>query len=175
MTSLGILFALHLVMPGIRQRSRCMPMSQRRRPVHPRNIGWVRLVRATWPGLCASTSIVLARSRKPSAIALILALAAAASSTLIAQISEPEACVMTHHECDDTAKIADCCCHASDATHQGGPIESRVQLAVDLSPHPVTLPAGTFAETSRTGQQIHTSPPPASPPDFATRFAPLLI
>ena len=160
-------------MPGIRQSSGGAPASPPRPPSPP---VFFRLVRATWRGLCASIGIVLSRSRKLSAIALIVALLAATSSTLIAECAQPDACAMTHHECDHTARITECCCgHASDASHQGGPIESRVQLTVDLSPLPVALAAGTFADTSGTSFQVHTSPPSVSPPDFATRFAPLLI
>jgi hypothetical protein len=119
--------------------------------------------------------MVVSRSERLSALVLIVALVGATSSTLIAQAAQPDACVMTHHECDQTTKVTDCCCHASDATHQGGPIESRVQLAVDLSPHPVALARGTFEDTARNSVQLHTPPPSVSPPDPASRFAPLLI
>jgi hypothetical protein len=114
--------------------------------------------------------------RKLSAIVLIAAVVTTTGATLIAQGAQHEACATNHHECDDTARIAQCCCgHASDASNQGGPVESRVQLTVDLSPLPVALAAGTFADTSGTSFQVHTSPPSVSPPDLATRFAPLLI
>ena len=172
MTSLSVLGIPGL--PGIRQTGRSSPQSKGSRPVY-RTTGSRRRLIGVWLGLCSSPCIVQFRSRRSSAIALIVALVAAASSTLIAQATQPEACVMTHHECDHTARIADCCCLASDASHPAGPIESRVQVVVDLSPHPVALPTGTFADTSRTSLQIHISPPSVSPPDFTTRSAPLLI
>ena len=125
--------------------------------------------------LCSFIYTVTPRSERLSMIALIAALVAAASSTLIVQATQPAACVMTHHECDHTARITDCCCLANDASPQGGPIESRVQLAVDLSPHPVALPAGAFADTSGSSLHVHIPPPSASPSDFTTRSAPLLI
>ena len=129
-----------------------------------------------WRGLCASIGMVLLRSGKLWAIAVMVAILAATSSTLIAECAQPEACPMQHHECDHTARITDCCCgHASDASHQGGPIESRVQLTVDLSTLPVALAVGAFADTSGTSLRFHASPPSISAPDFATRFAPLLI
>jgi hypothetical protein len=113
---------------------------------------------------------------KLAAIALIIAVVTATGSTLIAEGAQREACAMKHHECNNTARITPCCCgHASDASHQGGPVESRVQLTVDLSPLPVALAAGTFADPFGTSVRIDTSPPPVSLPDFATRFAPLLI
>lgn len=156
MTSLSALRTLRL--PGIRQSA-----------------AGARHLLGVWRSLCSSTSIVQSRSRRLSAIAMIAALVTAASSTLIAQATRPEACVMTHHECDHTARITDCCCLASDASHSGGPIESRVQLPVDLSTHPVALPAGTFADMSRSSLQIHVPPLSVSLQDFTTRSAPLLI
>ena len=161
-------------LPGIRQRHARLPQPQERGSAYPTDGGHRSLI-CEWRAFCSSFRIMPFGPRKLSAVALIVAVVAAASSTLIAQAVQPEACVMSHHECDHTARITDCCCIASDASHPGGPIESRVQLAVDLSPHPIALPAGTFADTSRTSLQLHTSPPPASPPDFTTRSAPLLI
>ena len=175
MTSLGTLLTLRL-MPGIRQRSWCVPPAHGRRPVQLMNFGCVRLVRVTWRGLCASIGMVLSRSEKLSAIALVVALVAATSATLIAECAQPEACPMQHHECDQTVRITECCCgHASDASHQGGPIESRVQLTVDLSTLPLALAVRAFADTPGTSVRVHTAPPSVYPPDFATRFAPLLI
>jgi hypothetical protein len=114
--------------------------------------------------------------RKLSSLALVAAVVSTLGANLIAWGAQHEACATQHHECDDTARIAQCCCgHASDASNQGGPVESRVRLAVDLSPLPVALVAGTFADTSGTSLQVHTSPPSISPTGLATRFAPLLI
>lgn len=172
MTSLQALGALGL--PGIRHRGRCMRKSQGRRSLYRAEVSRRRLVGA-WRGFCSMTCIVLSRPGRLSALVLLVALITAASSTLIVQGAQPEACVMTHHECDQTARVTDCCCLAGDASHQGGPIESRVQLAVDLSPHPVGLLAGTFADTTRNSLQIQTLPPSVSPPDFTTRSAPLLV
>jgi len=114
--------------------------------------------------------------RKLSAIALIAAVVTTMGANLIARGAQHEACATKHHECDDTAKIAQCCCgHASDASDQSGPVESRVELTVDRSPLPIALTAGTFADASGTSLQVHTSPPSVSPPDLPTRFATLLI
>ena len=82
---------------------------------------------------------------------------------------------MDHHECEHSVRAAQFCCHASDASHQGGPAESRVQLTVDLSPHPAALAAGTFADISGTSLKTHGPPPSFSLTGLATRFAPLLI
>lgn len=174
MTSLGTLSALGLV-PGIRQFNCRLPLSHGHGPVHPTDSGRIPLVRATWRGLCASIGMVLSRSGKLSAIALIVAVLAATSSTLIAECAQPEVCPMQHHECDRTAWITDCCGHARDASHQGGPIESRVQLTVDLSTLALALAVGAFADIPGTSVRVHTSPPSVYPSDFATRFAPLLI
>ena len=144
-----------------------------RGPVYPMDLGGLRLP-GLWRGLCSFPGIVLSRPWKLSAIALVVTLVAATSSTLIAFGAQHEVCAM-HHECDQAPRITQCCCgHATDAS-QGGPVESRVQLTVDLSPLPVSLTAGIFADTSGTGLQTHTSPPSVFPPDLATRFAPLLI
>jgi len=175
MTSRGTLLTLGLA-PGTRQRIRCLPLSRDRRFVHPTEFGCIRLVRARWRGLCASIGVVRSRSRNPSAIALIVAFVAATGSSLIAECAQPEACPMQHDECERTAKIIECCCgHASDASHQGGPIESPVQLTADRSTLPVALAVGAFTDISGTSLRFHSAPPSVSPPDFATRFAPLLI
>lgn len=158
---------------GIRQRHQRMAQAQGRGSVYPADEGRCSLI--GWRAFCSSFRIMPFRPRKLSAFALIVAVVAAASSILIAQAAQPEACVMTPHDCADTPKVADCCCHFSDATHQGGPIESRVQLAVDLSPHPVALPAGAFADTSASSLHVQIPPPSSSPSDFTTRSAPLLI
>ena len=106
-------------------------------------------------------------------VALVVAVVAAAGSTLIAQSAR--ACEMKHHECHHTATITPCCCdHANDAANQGGPVESKIQLMVDLSALPLAL-AAVFVDTSGTSLRIHTSQPPAFPADLATRFAPLLV
>jgi len=111
--------------------------------------------------------------RKLSAIALIAAVVTTMGASLIA--AQHEACATKHHACDDTARIAQCCCgHASDASDQSGPVESRVQLTADPSPLPIALTAGTFADAG-TSLQVHTSPPSVCPPDLPTRFATLLI
>jgi hypothetical protein len=161
-------------LPGIRRWGRSTPRSKDPRSAYRTAVRRRRLL-GVWRGLCSSTCIVPSRLGRLSALTLLVALVTAASSTLIAQAAQPDVCVMTQQECDQTTRITDCCCLASDASHPSGPIESRVQLALDLSPHPVALPAGTFADTSRTYRQIHISPPPASPPDFTTGSAPLLI
>jgi len=129
-----------------------------------------------WHGLCYTICIVLSVHRKLSAIVLIAAVVSTLAANLIARGAEHEACATNHHECDDTARIAQCCCgHASDASNQGGPVESRVRLTVDFSPLPVALTAETFADASGASLQVHTFPPSISPTDLATRFAPLLI
>jgi hypothetical protein len=170
MTSLPILRTFGL--PGIRQRT---PQSHGHSPVYLTDLGLLRLL-GVWHGLCSSPCIVLSRTGKLSAIALIVAVVTTTGSTLIAQGAQHEACATKHHECDPTPRIVQCCCgHASDASSQGGPVESRVQLTAHLSPLPVALAAGTFADTSGMSLQVHTSPPSIYPPDLATRFAPLLI
>jgi len=111
--------------------------------------------------------------RKLAVMALIVAVVAAAGSTLIAQSAR--ACAMVHHECQHTTTITPCCGgHANDAANQGGPVESKIQLTVDLSALPLAL-TGVFVDTSGTILRIHTSQPSAFPSDLATRFAPLLI
>ena len=160
--------------PGIRQRGRRGPPSQGRSPACPTDWRGLRLF-GEWLGLCSVHCIVLSRSGTLAAIALIAALVTATGSTLIVECAQREACAMEHHECDRTAKITQCCCHASDASRHGGPVESRVQLTVDLSPHPAALAAGTFADISEASLKTHPSPPSVSRPDLATRFAPLLI
>jgi hypothetical protein len=118
--------------------------------------------------------IPLSLSRQLSAIVLIVAVVAAVGSPLIAESAHP--CEMTQHECHHTATIMPCCCdHASDTANQVGPVESKIQLTVDLSPLPIAQACGTIADTAGTNVQGHTSPPPACPPDLATRFAPLLV
>jgi hypothetical protein len=114
--------------------------------------------------------------RKLSTLALIVALVSTLGANLVGWGTEHEVCATQHHECDDTARIAQCCCgHVSDASNLGGPVETRVRLTVDLSPLPVALPAGTFADATGTSLQIHTPPASRALPDFVTRFAPLLI
>jgi hypothetical protein len=133
----------------------------------PRTLGLPGIRERRW-------RIPLSLSGKLSAIALIVAVVSATGSTLIAQSAR--ACGMKHPECHHTATIIPCCCdHASDAANQGGPVESRIRLTVHLSPLPTALAAGTFADTSETSIQIHTSPTPACPPGLATRFVPLLL
>lgn len=161
-------------LPDIRQGGLCLRQSPGGRSVRPTEAAAHRRAKA-WRDPCYVASIVSSRSVNLAAFALIGALVAAASSTLIVQAAQPEACVMTQHDCADTPKIADCCCHADDASHQGGPIESRVQLTVTLSHHPVQLAAGTFADTSVARFHVHTSPASISLPALATRFAPLLV
>jgi hypothetical protein len=113
--------------------------------------------------------------RRNSATALILALVWATGSNLIALAARPEACAMTHQACGQTAAVAQCCCHTRDASHRGAPIESRVHFGVDLSLHPVAVAAGMLADVPRTGVRSDRSPTTVPPPDFAARFAPLLI
>ena len=125
--------------------------------------------------LAFSVSTVSCRSVNLAAFALLVAVVAAASSTLIVQAAQSEVCVMTPPDCADTAKVADCCCHADDASQQGGPIESRAQLTVTLAHHPVELAAGALADTAVARLHIHTSPASIFLPDLATRFAPLLV
>ena len=127
--------------------------------------------------LCLSNGIVQPRSARLSAITLIVAILVATGSTLIAQSEPHAACAVNHHECGHTATITTpCCCgHATDASHEGGPVESRVRLTVDLSSLPVVPTAGTFADTSASNLQVDTALPSGSLPDLATRFAPLLI
>jgi hypothetical protein len=113
-----------LALPKIRQRRRPVPLTADRRRVCPIDSGRVRL-REAWRTLCASNGIVLFRPRHLSAIALIVAVIAATSSTLIADCTQPAVCPMQHQECDRATKITDCCCgHASDASRQGGPLDS---------------------------------------------------
>ena len=135
---------------------------------------WCRRLLDAWRGLC-SIACIVSRSEKLSALALVVSLVVATSSTLIAQVGQPEACVMTHHACDHFAKVTLSCCHAGDPLQQGGPTGFRVQLTVNLSSHPAEVPAEMFADSSVIGLRIHTSPRSVCPPDFATRFAPLLI
>lgn len=161
-------------LPGIRQRGRHVPLLQGRSPVYPAALRGHRLP-GEWLGLCFVHCIVLSRSGTLSAITLVVALVTATGSTLIVECAQREACAMEHHECEHIARVAQSCCHASDASHQGGPAESRVQLTVDLSPHPAELAAGVFANISGTSLKTHTSPPSVPAPDLATRFAPLLI
>ena len=161
-------------LPGIRQRRQSLPPLQMRGSVYPAKKE-PRSLLGGWRALCSSFCIVPFRPRKLSAFALIVAVVAAASSTLIVQAAQPDVCVMTPHDCADTAKVADCCCHADDGSHQGGPIESRTQLTVTLAHHPVELAAGAFADASVARPQIHTSPASIPLTDLATRFAPLLV
>lgn len=109
-----------------------------------------------------------------SAIALIVAVVTMSSSTLLAQGAQ--ACALKRHACHHAVRSAACCSdHANDAGNQVGPVESRIQLRVALSQLPPALAGGMFADSSRTGLRIRTTPPSVSPPDFTTRFAPLLI
>ena len=141
--------------------------------VNPAAFGCRRLVDA-WRGLC-SIACIVSRSEKLSALALVVALVVATGSTLIAQVGQPGACVMTHHACDHFAKVTLSCCHAGDPSQQGEPTGFRVQLTVNLSSHPAEVPAEMSADSSVISLRIHTSPRSVCPPDFATRFAPLLI
>jgi hypothetical protein len=136
-----------------------------------------RLSRISRRGSYPAARMVLSRLGKLSAIVLIAAVVTATGSTAIALGAQHEACAAKHHTCPlHTAMIAPCCCgHASDASNQGGPVESRVRLTVDLSPIPVALAVWTVADTSGTNLQFHASPPSVSPPELATRFAPLLV
>ena len=174
MASLTTLRSLGL--PRIRKRLRHRPLSCRLSTPFPATLGGRRRS-GMWRAPCSSTCIVLSRSGALSAIAiaLIVAILTATGSTLSAQGAQPEVCAMQHDVCHHTAKIAQCCCHASDATHQGGPIESRVQLTVDPSPYPVALSSVAFADTSEPNLQVLTALPSASRAGLATHFAPLLI
>ena len=116
---------------------------------------------------------MLSRSLHFAALALIFSLVVATGSTLIAQAAQPAPCVMAPHDCHQTTKVTPSCCHAGDGSQQG-PIESRVQLTVNLSHHPIELAAGTVARTSAR-LEFHTSSASISLPDLATRFAPLLV
>ena len=138
------------------------------------NVDRPRLLGA-WRGPCSSTCIVLSGLAKLRLVALIVALVTAAISPLIAECAQPDACPMQHHACDQTARIADCCCSYSNyASHPGGPVESRVQLAVSLPIPPASLGARGLADIG-TGLPFHTSPLSVLPPRVATRCAPLLI
>jgi hypothetical protein len=173
MTSLRTVSAHDL--PTIRQRCRHTQVWHVRSRVLPRDLGCLA-IGAAWRGLCASIGMVVSRSGKLAAFALIVAIAGATSSTLVAECARPEACPMQHQECHHTSRITECCRgHLGDASHQGGPVEARVQLTVDLSSLPLGLAAGACADVAGTSARIDTSPPSNSCRDLSARFAPLLI
>jgi uncharacterized heparinase superfamily protein len=109
-------------------------------------------------------------------MAVVAAVLVATGSLWLAAQPAHDACATRHHDCNQTARISQCCCGDQGVvSDQGGPVEARVRVSADASSVPVAFTAGTIRNAFHTGVPVHTSPPGRSPADLRTLFASLLI
>ena len=85
-------------------------------------------------------------------------------------------CAAKQHDCGKAPTIASCCCgDQGDASSQGGPVESSVQLNPSLTFAPCVVVTVDFSSLHAMHVGSNTSPPGASPLDRPTLFSSLLI
>lgn len=132
-----------------------------------------RLRRGT-PGARSADTVSCLRP-KLSALVVIAAILAAAGAPLLAAPAHP-ACASRDHGCGRAATLAKCCCgEQGPASDQGAPIQTRVQVAVDLAAVPALVAAPVMSDAAERIVRPRAFPPGATPPDLVTLFATLLI
>jgi hypothetical protein len=110
---------------------------------------------------------------KLSALVLVAVVIGLAGAPLVA---ETRHCDQKPHDCGKVTRIAPCCCgDHGDASNQGGPVETGVQINPGVHVIPALFSSVDFSHQDRTIARLDTSPPRGSPLDLPTLFASLLI
>ena len=107
---------------------------------------------------------------------LVLTISVVTTATMPAFVEAIHPLCLAEHECGKTATIGPCCCGEQDnSSNQGGPVESKVQLAKPSMPVAADL---TFAAPRDVFNPIvcpYSWTTRAAPLDLPTLFASLLI
>lgn len=85
-------------------------------------------------------------------------------------------CATKHHGCGRAATLVKGCCgEQGQAGDQNGPVQTRVQVVVDLAAVPVLVVIPYSFDVAGRIDRPRACSPGATPPDLVTLFATLLI
>lgn len=121
---------------------------------------------------CATVAFLRTRL---TALAIIAAVLTVAAAPALAAQAHP-VCTAKHHGCGQTATLIRCCCgEPGQPSTQSGPVQSPVQVGVDVSAIADPFPIAPATDGAEAIAHPRAFPPGAPPPDLLTLFATLLI
>lgn len=112
---------------------------------------------------------------KLAAISVVAVMIATTGGSVFVQAIH-SVCVAKQHDCGKTATISNCCCGDQDATRTDAtPVQSRVEVHVDLQATPVLPNVVPIVRAPQALVAIQTSPPRLCLLDLPTLFSSYLI
>ena len=142
------------------------------RPAQKRPVLWN--VSDGTTGALFGSAVTLLRMRL-AALSVVAVMIATTGGSVFVQAMH-SVCVAKQHDCAETATISSCCCNEQDTTRTDAtPVQSRVEVHVDLLATPVLPNVVPIAPAPQGLGPVQTSPPRLCLLDLPTLFSSFLI
>ena len=124
-------------------------------------------------GALFGSAVTLLRMRLAALSIVAVMIATTGGSVFVQAIHS--VCVAKQHDCGKTATISNCCCGDQDTRTDAIPVQSRVEVHVDLPATPVLPNVVSIAPAPQGLGPVRTSPPRLCLLDLPTLFSSFLI